>query len=82
MRNTVIHNSDKEAARLRRTLALYNTLPNVFWSVLCLVPITVFCYTLMPPVWFYVFLALSLVPLFPAQCPVRSDAGGKDHLGV
>lgn len=64
MRNTVIHNSDKEAARLRRTLALYNTLPNVFWSVLCLVPITVFCYTLMPPVWFYVFLALSLVPLF------------------
>lgn len=64
MRKTMDNNSDKEAARIRRTLALYNALPNIFWSVLCLLPLTIFCYTLLPLPWFLVFLALSAVPVF------------------
>lgn len=64
MRTTMIHNSDRETARLKRTLGWYNVLPNIFWSVICLLPLTVFCYTLLPPVWLTVFLALSFVPVF------------------
>jgi hypothetical protein len=60
----MIHNSDREAARLRKTLGWYNMLPNIFWSVICLLPLTVFCYTLLPPVWFFVFLVLGFVPVF------------------
>jgi hypothetical protein len=55
---------DKEAAKTQRLIAWYNMIPNLLWSILCLVPISVFCYTLLPPIAFYVFLAVSVIVLF------------------
>ena len=48
----------------KRTLAIYNTVPNLVWSVLNLTPISVYCYTTLEPRWFFVFSAVSLVPMF------------------
>jgi hypothetical protein len=40
----------------------YNAIPNFFWSVLHLGPVTVFCFTEMSPVWAYIFLGASILP--------------------
>lgn len=42
-------------------LAWYNAVPNVFWSVLSLGPISVFCYQHMARPWLYGLLAVSVV---------------------
>lgn len=42
-------------------LASYNAVPNVFWSALCLTPLSVFCYQHMARPWLYGLLALSLL---------------------
>jgi hypothetical protein len=39
---------------------LYNMVPNLLWSLLCLTPVGYFCYTLMPPKLVYIFLGISL----------------------
>lgn len=59
--NTV---KNKELAKRKRLQNFYNTIPNLFWSVLCLVPIMMFCYQLMQVKWFSVFLAISIFSLF------------------
>ena len=45
-------------------VALYNMIANLFWSVLNLLPISVFCYNLMNLKLFYVFLGISLLTIF------------------
>ncbi len=42
-------------------LAWYNAVPNVFWSVLGLTPISVFCYQHMARPWLYALLLISLL---------------------
>lgn len=42
-------------------LACYNAVPNVLWSVLSLLPLTVFCYQYVARPWLYGFGALSLL---------------------
>lgn len=51
----------KAAAPSVALLAFYNAVPNLFWSVLSLVPICVFCYQHMARPWLYGLLAVSLL---------------------
>ena len=54
----------KELTNLTRTSGLYNMIPNLVWTGLFLIPITVFCYRYVPPAAIYAFLGVSLVPIF------------------
>jgi hypothetical protein len=54
----------KEAEKIARMVATYNMLPNLFWTILFLFPITLFCYTLIAPKTVFILLGTSLVPLF------------------
>ncbi|HMH23032.1 MAG TPA: hypothetical protein VK563_14710 [Puia sp.] len=44
-----------------RLAAGYNAIPNFFWSVLHLGPVTVFCFTKMEPAWLYIFLGAAIL---------------------
>ena len=39
-------------------------IPNLLWTALFLIPITVFCYTFIPPKMTYTLLGVSLIPIF------------------
>ena len=56
--NPQIHN---DSARLKRIVALYNMIPNLFWSAINLIPIFIFCYHNMNVRLIYIFSALSLL---------------------
>jgi hypothetical protein len=51
----------KPAVPSAALLAFCNAVPNVFWSVLSLTPICIFCYQYLPRLWLYGFLAISLL---------------------
>ncbi|WP_375437672.1 hypothetical protein [uncultured Hymenobacter sp.] len=51
----------KAAAPSPALLAFYNAVPNIFWSVLSLGPLCVFCYQHMARPWLYGFLAASFL---------------------
>jgi hypothetical protein len=55
---------DKVGRDVKRMAGFYNMVPNVLWSVLGLVPVSVFCYTWLPTNLFLLFLGVSLLPLF------------------
>lgn len=57
-------NSDKEQARLKRTLGAYNTIADFLWSGLNLVPVCLFCYNQVERSWLYVFIGVSMLPAF------------------
>ena len=46
---------------LKQTLALYNAIPNLLWSILNLLPISVFCYSYVELKLFYIHLAAGLL---------------------
>jgi hypothetical protein len=50
--------------KIKRRLARYNMIPNVIWSVLNLTPISIYCFTLLKSELFYIFLTVSLIPIF------------------
>ena len=54
----------KELVRVKQMVAFYNGVANLFWSVLNLLPIYIFCYRFVEPLWLYVAGAISLVMLF------------------
>lgn len=54
----------KNLNKVKKTLALYNMIPNLIWSILNLAPISIFCFTLLNHKILYIFLPLSLIPLF------------------
>jgi hypothetical protein len=54
----------KDLNKVKKILALYNMTPNLIWSILNLTPISIFCFTLISHKVLYIFLALSLVPIF------------------
>jgi hypothetical protein len=51
-------------AAASRARARYNMIPNLFWSAINLAPISVYCYTLLQPKLFWIFLGTSLFALF------------------
>lgn len=59
----------KQQPELNRIVAFYNMLPNVFWSVVSLLPIYIFCYRHLTPQLLYIFIGVSLLPIFlPRAC--------------
>ena len=55
-----------ESTYVKRLVNRYNLVANLLWSLLTLLPLTIFCYTQLEPLLFYVFLILSFLPLlFP-----------------
>jgi hypothetical protein len=50
--------------RIKHALAWYNMIPNLFWSILNLVPISVFCYKYINLKILLVFICLSLLTVF------------------
>ena len=50
--------------KAKRTLALYNMIPNLVWSVINLVPITIYYIHLPSQTMLYLFLIFSLIPIF------------------
>ena len=53
------HRKDGPSSPVLR--ACYNAVPNVIWSVLSFLPISMFCYLLMERVWLYAFGGASLL---------------------
>ena len=43
---------------------MYNMIPNLLWTALFLIPITIFCYRFITPTTTYLVLGISLVPVF------------------
>ncbi len=58
-----IKNEDNSKKR-KALLAMYNIIPNLFWTVLNLTPILIFCFTLIELRLIYIFLAISSIPVF------------------
>src|SRR5215467_13234710 len=56
--------TDQDLAKLKRLLNWYNMVPNIAWSVLNLVPITIYCYNKVDHKSLYIFIALSVIPAF------------------
>jgi len=56
--------NDKDLNKVKKTLALYNMVPNIIWSILNLVPISIFCFTIPSHKFLYIFIAVSLIPIF------------------
>lgn len=50
----------KETAKIKIRIAWYNIIPSLFWSILCLTPISIFCYTHMSLSLLYLFLVTAL----------------------
>jgi hypothetical protein len=57
-------NRNKDASKIKRLLNWYNMILNIIWSILNLVPISIFCYTLLDHSYFYIFLTMSILPMF------------------
>ena len=56
-------NKSQEATQIKKLLVWYNMVPNVLWSVLNLVPVSIFCYSLLPRQLLYIFIGISIVAL-------------------
>ena len=56
--------TDPNFSKLKKTLAWYNMIPNLLWSVINLVPISVFCYSFLARKSLYIFIAVSVLPMF------------------
>lgn len=51
--------NSKEISKQKKIIAVYNMVPNMVWSVICLVPVSFFCYHFMKLKWFYIFILIS-----------------------
>jgi len=56
--------TDQDLSRIKRLRNWYNMIPNVVWSVLNLVPISIYCYNKVDHSPFYIFMILSVIPAF------------------
>lgn len=62
--NTMKKESDTQRASIKRIAGFYNMLPNLLWSIIGLVPISIFCYTRLDPKLFWLFIGISFLPVF------------------
>jgi hypothetical protein len=53
-----------KSAKIKRTVGFYNMVPNLLWSALSLVPITIFCYKEVERYILLLILIFSVVPAF------------------
>jgi len=57
----------QDLSKIKKLLNWYNMIPNVVWSVLNLVPISIYCYNRVDQKSLYIFIALSVIPGFFAN---------------
>ena len=68
--------TDRDLSRIKRLLNWYNMIPNVVWSVLNLLPISIYCYNKVEHRSLYIFIALSVIPgVFPNSFYDRIQVG-------
>ncbi|MBB1285110.1 hypothetical protein HRH25_12065 [Flavisolibacter sp. BT320] len=72
---------------MRRLAGIYNLLVNLFWSLLCFVPVCVFCYQWLPSEFLLLFLTLSFIPTFfsrraMAKLQISKTAVAYKKLGI
>ena len=60
----MISTEHRDLVKQRKAAGLYNMIPNLFWSVLNLAPVSIFCYRFMDTTIFVVFQCISLITLF------------------
>lgn len=53
---------DNNAAKIKNLLIWYNSIPTLLWSILNLVPISVFCYNLVSLPLLFIFISISFIP--------------------
>lgn len=53
----------RDSDKIKKKIGVYNMIPNIIWSVICLSPIFIFCYSRMNMKVFYWFLIISLLTL-------------------
>jgi hypothetical protein len=51
-------------AKVKKTLAWYNMIANMIWSILSLGPISYYCFTFVSYQTLFIFLTVSLIPMF------------------
>src|SRR6476646_2273798 len=56
--------TDRDVSKIKRLLNWYNMIPNLVWSVLNLLPLSIYCYNKVDHRSLYIFLALSVNPGF------------------
>ena len=68
--------TDQELSKIKRLLNWYNMIPNVVWSVLNLVPISIYCYNKVDhQITLYIY-GLSIIPgFFPNSFYDRIQVG-------
>ncbi|MGN6530284.1 MAG: hypothetical protein ACTHK0_00845 [Ginsengibacter sp.] len=66
-----------ETAKIKRTVAAYNMIPNVVWSLICFTPVSVFCYSFMNAGLFAIFLTASMISIFLPKSFFHSLQFGK-----
>lgn len=64
-------------SNLKKTLAWYNMIPNLIWSIINLTPISIYCFNLLNYKTFYLFMAGSLIPMFLKNSFLRKMQIGK-----
>lgn len=55
---------EKESIKINRLAAAYNMIPNLVWTTLFLLPVTIFCYTLINHKTVFILLGISFIPIF------------------
>jgi hypothetical protein len=55
---------EKESQKINRLAAAYNLIPNLVWTALFLLPVTIFCYRFLNHQAVYILLGISLIPVF------------------
>jgi Glycosyl-4,4'-diaponeurosporenoate acyltransferase len=83
----MISRNEKDLNKVKRTLPLYNIFPNLIWSILSLTPISIYCFSYLDYKTFYIFLSVSLIPIFLKKSAIDKLQIGKTvkiykHLGV
>jgi hypothetical protein len=54
----------KEVEKINRIAGMYNMIPNLLWTALFLIPITIFCYRFIAPTSIFIVLGTSILPIF------------------
>jgi hypothetical protein len=57
-------NKQAKTTDMQRLAGIYNLLVNLFWSLLCFMPVCVFCYQWLPSKLLVLSLILSFIPAF------------------
>jgi len=64
VKTTDLFDKQGEFQKISKIAAMYNMIPNLLWTAIFLIPITMFCYSFVTPKTIYTLLAISFIPVF------------------